>query len=82
MKFSIKNFFSEYYQNPQFLVDLVTFTEEILNLILLYSPCYSYKNRVYDDREGQRNNNNKWVQESLPKTICKIYVVIEINYLG
>ena len=34
MKFSIKDFFSIYDQNPQFQADLVTFTEEILNGLL------------------------------------------------
>ena len=31
MKFSIKEFFSKFDQNPQFPVDSVTFTEETLN---------------------------------------------------
>ena len=31
MKFSIKDFFSKFWPNPQFPADLVTFTEEILN---------------------------------------------------
>ena len=60
MRFSIKDFLPQMWPNPQFLVDLVTFIEEILD-----SELYFYAVKLL---QSWKNNNFE--------TLCNSDVII------